>query len=310
MSPSAPLSRRRLFFPPAFLALLLGPLIPLAHARPETHGAGELVVTARSGLVVRSGPGSGYRSLGALEPGARVAPTGAQGAWKKLRFQGREGWVHTRYLRAAEPAEEPEEPAPPPAEAPGTAAGGGNVVDALEGRAAAPGEAEEEESDAAGEGAGESVEPPAVDPETLPRSRAGFVQLPAAGPGFGTYSPARDRWGTPTMVYGLLRVGQRWAGRGPRMMVGDISLQSGGKMPGHASHRRGVDADLRPVRNDGQEGPVEWRSSAYSRPLTLALLKLFREVLPVERILFNDPQAPHTRRCKGHDNHFHVRTRR
>lgn len=310
MSSAALLSRRRVLLPGCVLVLLFGPLLSLAHARPTS----KLEVTARSGLVVRAGPGSGYRSLGSLPAGAEVTPLGEKGGWRRLRYQGRDGWVHSKYLRpVSEVAEaEPERPDPAPITSGG--ASGGNVIDTLEGREPGPaneveGEDEDEDS-SAGDGAHAEPAPESIDPETLPRSAAGYVQLPAAGPGFGTYSPAGSRWGTSTTIYGLLRIGQRWAGRGPRMMVGDISLARGGKMPGHASHRRGVDVDVRPVRNDGGEGPVTYQSAAYSAPLTYELLKLFRAELDLSVVYFNDRRAPQVRKCKGHDNHFHARSSR
>lgn len=303
---SAALLSRRVLLPGCVLVLLFGPLLSLAHARPTA----KLEVTARSGLVVRAGPGGGYRSLGSLAAGAEITPLGEKGAWRRLRFEGRDGWVHSKYLRPVTETAEPEPERPDPAPIT-SGASGGNVVDALEGREPAPGDdSEESEDGSAGDGAHAEPAPESIDPEVLPRSVAGYVQLPAAGPGFGTYSPAGNRWGTSTTIYGLLRIGQRWAGRGPRMMIGDISLARGGKMPGHASHRKGVDVDVRPVRNDGGEGPVTYQSAEYSAPLTYELIKLFRAELDLSVVFFNDRHAPQVKKCKGHDNHFHARSTR
>ncbi|MBI4575820.1 MAG: penicillin-insensitive murein endopeptidase [Planctomycetes bacterium] len=143
-----------------------------------------------------------------------------------------------------------------------------------------------------------------------PTSTAGFIQLAAAGPGFYTYSPAGNRWGTPRLVYGLERIGRRWATRrGPRLGVGDVSYARGGPMAGHASHRLGVDVDVRPVRGDGQEAPVTIGQGAYSRARTQGLLDLVVAELPVTMIFFNDRQTRHTQPWPNHDNHFHVRIR-
>jgi murein endopeptidase len=110
------------------------------------------------------------------------------------------------------------------------------------------------------------------------------------------------------MVYGLERAAQQWAGTGnPRMSVGDISLQNGGKISGHVSHQRGVDADVRPVRNDGREAPVTIHQGAYSRTRTAKLQTLIRGQMHVILLLFNDGAIPGTRHWPNHDNHFHVR---
>lgn len=145
-----------------------------------------------------------------------------------------------------------------------------------------------------------------------PRSRAGLIQLPAAGPGFYSYTTSSRRWGTPRMIYGLERVARRWRARGmPRMGVGDISNTNGGTMSGHPySHKTGKDADVRPVRRSG-EGRVTIAQAAYSRARTRSLFALVMDELPVQLIAFNDPQLYRPLRkviyAAGHDNHFHVR---
>lgn len=219
-------------------------------------------VTASSSLNVRTGPGTRYRDIGDLPRGARVAVSGASGAWRKIAFQGRDAWVHGDLL--------------------GAASSGGTTT------------------------------PPRTPTPSRPRSRAGFIQLGAAGPGFYSYAPASRRWGTPTMVYGIERVAARWAREqpaAPRMGVGDISLQNGGDITGHVSHEKGVDVDVRPVRTSG-EGAVTRFQSAYSRTRTAALIRLYRDELPVTLLLFNDTRIAGTQTWPNHDNHFHVRIRR
>lgn len=143
-----------------------------------------------------------------------------------------------------------------------------------------------------------------------PTSRAGYIQLPAAGPGFASYGAASRRWGRPALVYGIERAGQRQRARGrPRMGVGDISLENGGNISGHASHERGVDVDVRPMRNDGREGPVTRFQGAYSRDLTRELIREFRAQIPTRLVLFNDLRVGGTLPWPGHDNHFHFRMR-
>ena len=78
-------------------------------------------------------------------------------------------------------------------------------------------------------------------------------------------------------------------------------------MSGHASHQKGVDMDIRPVRNYGLEDPVTIQQSAYSRTLTAELLGLFEDHLPVVYLFFNDTSVPGTTTWPNHDNHVHVR---
>ena len=88
------------------------------------------------------------------------------------------------------------------------------------------------------------------------------------------------------------------------------STENGGRISGHASHRYGVDVDLRPMRNDGREGRVTIHQRAYSRTLTQHVIDLFVAELPVTHIFFNDRRTRHTQYWKNHDNHLHVRIRR
>jgi len=150
-------------------------------------------------------------------------------------------------------------------------------------------------------------------------SRAGFERLPDEGPGFYGYYAGSRRWGTPRLVRGLQRVARRWAERhpdGPRIGFGDLSLENGGDISGHASHERGVDVDLSPLRNDGREarrdglGKLKWQHGTYSRALTQELIDLLREELPVTHIFYNDPRARGVQPWPHHDNHLHVRIRR
>ncbi len=43
----------------------------------------------------------------------------------------------------------------------------------------------------------------------------------------------------------------------PRINVLDISRQGGGPFLPHGSHQNGLDVDIRYVRNDGQDGPLD-----------------------------------------------------
>lgn len=145
-------------------------------------------------------------------------------------------------------------------------------------------------------------------------SSAGKVnaQLPASGTGFYSYAPASRRYGIPETIRALQQVSAAWAAArpsGPRIGFGDISLQGGGPISGHASHQKGVDVDVRLMRNDGREEPTVYQSANYSRQLTQQLIDLIRAngVLHVQYIFFNDPQARGVQPWPNHDNHLHVR---
>ena len=95
----------------------------------------------------------------------------------------------------------------------------------------------------------------------------------------------------------------------PRVGVGDISLRGGGDIEGHASHETGRDVDMRPIRNDGTEGPLTWGQANYSRALTQELIDIIyaNGVVKVKVIGFNDPGVQGCVNWVNHDNHLHVR---
>jgi uncharacterized protein YraI len=234
-----------------------------------SSSSGETYVVTAGALNVRSGPGTGYRRIGGLSSGDRVTVTGSQGEWKRIRLSNGEGWVHGDYLSRT------------------SSSGSGS-------------------SGSGSSGSGSSGNP------TLPRSRVGFVQLPSSGYGYFGYYSASRRWGTTTMVYGIIRIGRRFKdarSSNPSVGIGDISLENGGDISGHASHERGVDVDVRPIRNDGTSGPTTIFQSIYSRTLTQQVIDLFVAETPVTMIFFNDRNTRHTQTWPNHDNHFHVRIR-
>jgi uncharacterized protein YgiM (DUF1202 family) len=142
------------------------------------------------------------------------------------------------------------------------------------------------------------------------RSRAGFVALPASGPGFYSYSSSSRRWGRPSLIYAIQRTGLRMREkRLPRIGVGDVSLVNGGDISGHASHERGEDVDVRLMAKSGEGAGVSRFSSNYSRSRTQTLVNVFRSEVPVELIFFNDRAVRHTQPWVGHDDHLHIRIR-
>jgi penicillin-insensitive murein endopeptidase len=74
----------------------------------------------------------------------------------------------------------------------------------------------------------------------------GARELPAEGPGFRVLRANAHHFGTPRFVAALERAAARVAQERPgsRLTVGDLSARTGGRIPSHASHRTGRDADL------------------------------------------------------------------
>ncbi len=136
--------------------------------------------------------------------------------------------------------------------------------------------------------------------------------LPRSGPGFISSAPTSSQFGLPETIQALQSIGAAWQRahpNGPVMNIRDISFQGGGPMPGHKSHRLGVDMDIRPMRNDGKQGPVTFRSPTYSRALTQELVRFIRAngILRVQYIFFNDPAIQDVQPWPNHDDHLHVR---
>ena len=76
---------------------------------------------------------------------------------------------------------------------------------------------------------------------------AGAVRLPDEAPGLQTVRLSQSSfWGHPETIANVLTLGQRAKAAGlPDLYMGDLSLPRGGPMPGgHASHQRGLDADV------------------------------------------------------------------
>jgi peptidoglycan hydrolase-like protein with peptidoglycan-binding domain len=122
-------------------------------------------------------------------------------------------------------------------------------------------------------------------------------------------------WGTGAAI-GQLEAAGRMAvtARLGRIPVGDVGLEHGGNIAGHATHEQGLEVDVRPVRDrrDQCRWGTNWRLSSYDRTATRALIKAIRDAAPghVKLIYFNDPKLiaeGWTTRFTGHDDHLHVR---
>jgi hypothetical protein len=168
----------------------------------------------------------------------------------------------------------------------------------------------------------------------------GSVKLPEEGIGYrhfyGSDGLNMDNWGTLKLIKIIEQVGREWNQlhpTGPRISIGDLSLQGGGRfyppplLHEHDWHQQGVDVDVRYVKNDGGEGPCNINPHPTLDPPdtpqcnfnyinTKKLLDLFckagaKEILvdstsalqndtyiPGCQVQFDDP---------AHRHHFHVR---
>jgi len=73
-------------------------------------------------------------------------------------------------------------------------------------------------------------------------------ELPVRGPGFVRFRPRSSHYfGSPRLVRALQNAAaevQRRAPGGAPLSIGDLSAKTGGRIPGHDSHRSGRDVDL------------------------------------------------------------------
>jgi peptidoglycan hydrolase-like protein with peptidoglycan-binding domain len=122
-------------------------------------------------------------------------------------------------------------------------------------------------------------------------------------------------WGTGAAVGQLEAAGARsvTAGYG-RIAVGDVSLEHPGDIAGHMSHERGLDVDIRPIRDNRDQcrWGTNYRFASYDRGATRGLIRAIRATAPghVKLIYFNDPvliREGLTTWYAGHDDHLHVR---
>ena len=141
-----------------------------------------------------------------------------------------------------------------------------------------------------------------------------IAQFPASGQGYYTYGQANERYGRGEVVSSLVNFASVWNQNHPDtpIGIGDISLRNGGNIGGHREHEEGLQVDIRPMRNDGVNGPTNYHDRSYSFDLTNELFQGLSNLANVQRIRFNDPNVPGAVRDRNgviHDNHLHVEFR-
>ena len=79
----------------------LNEAISAAVELPASTGTTEYIVTASSGLNVRSGEGTSYSKLGNLAYGTTIQVISVNGSWAKINYSGKTGYVSTDYIKKA-----------------------------------------------------------------------------------------------------------------------------------------------------------------------------------------------------------------
>ena len=119
------------------------------------------------------------------------------------------------------------------------------------------------------------------------------------------------------MLNCLEAVGRALAPANLSMGVGDLSLRNGGAFPPHSSHQNGLDVDLRYVRRDRRQVPLDLRfqPDEYDVDATKKVFRAFFDscdvdviFVDIDRIDFTiEGQEQRLVHVNGHSNHFHVR---
>lgn len=151
--------------------------------------------------------------------------------------------------------------------------------------------------------------------QSLAFAETNFVLLPQDSSAFKRYSPAANQWGTPDAIPVPAGAAATLHATDPSLFfsVGDISLKGGGPMPGHTTgHQQGRNIDVRPIRTDRTDAPVDFTMAAYDQAATQKVIDAFLAQPNVSFIIFNDPGITGVRSDPSgthvHDNHFHVQT--
>lgn len=124
---------------------------------------------------------------------------------------------------------------------------------------------------------------------------------------YGTPGEGRSQYADPLTISLISLIAATWAAVDERKFgIGNISLADGAKSKDHATHRSGLDVDIRPLRKDGRRLPCFISDCQYDRAGTAKLIAIFLKSPFVREILFNDRKIRGVRYAAGHDNHFHV----
>ena len=124
---------------------------------------------------------------------------------------------------------------------------------------------------------------------------------------YGTPTGGAGQFSHPKMLTFLFLLIFRWGAFDSRKIgIGNISLAEGAPFPPHRSHTSGLEADIRPMRTDGRQLPVNRHDRLYDREATGRLVTIMLDSGLVKRVMFNDSLIRGVNRLAGHDDHLHV----
>jgi penicillin-insensitive murein DD-endopeptidase len=165
--------------------------------------------------------------------------------------------------------------------------------------------------------------------EVQPKDSRGYFMLPQApeDAGYYVYGNVGGRphtghlaqYAHPNLMSLIFYIEREWQAIDDRKFgIGNISIAGGLKFD-HASHQKGIEMDIRPVRKDKLVGPearvTRFDTQIYDWQATIKLIRLFVEHPMVTKIFFNDDRVQHAigggrvRSLLKHDDHFHVEIR-
>lgn len=155
--------------------------------------------------------------------------------------------------------------------------------------------------------------PPSIIPST--DSTKVDTVLPAEGRGFTTYRREQggaDQYGRASTIRAIMEIAEAWSIKHatPRLQFGDISRRGGGHFSPHKAHQNGLEADARPITNNGREEATNISAMNYSHVLTKEFVQLVKSKFPNAKIFFNDTQLINlglTSPLAGHSDHLHIR---
>jgi len=287
--------------------------------------AGTIEVTGTT-LNVRTGASTSNSKIGLVSQGQLYVSLQKQGAWHQIDFDNRKGWVHGDYVRASSQASVTVRVDSKLNVRSGPGSQYRDVGDTFNGQKWVVRSSSGVWRNVNFKGgsywmhssylsSGGNTDPG----PNLPPSSAGLVQVPNTANGLSTYSVASKRWGTPKLVYGLLRAADKriTANRNQgRVVIGNISRKDGSKPASvHKTHHSGRYADMRPLGKGTYDGPIHITGSNkqhYSRSRTREWIQTYLRGEfggSMATPLFNDQTLINegvSRYVGGHHNHIHI----
>jgi penicillin-insensitive murein endopeptidase len=151
--------------------------------------------------------------------------------------------------------------------------------------------------------------------EVQPKDTRGYFMLPQAPEDagyyvYGTPLQGAGQYAHPSLMSVLFFIEREWQATDNRKFgIGNISLAGGGRFRPHATHKNGLQVDIRPLRKDGAHVPVSYFQAGYDKDATMRLIEIFLGHPAVIKVYFNDSTISGVWPLADHDNHFHVEMR-